>query len=653
MKRRFFVVFPASLPTRTGTGPAPTEHERIPPHSVSLTSTMRTYSHPAWMPVDPDPPGRTAVVEHTCAMLSAPQAMVSLVAAPGHGATTVTGAVAARMSRRLPVCAQRLAGYRDLPQLFHAIGHALGAPFPRDQAAVCEALREAGPTLIILDDADHHGTETLVERLAAVALEARFLTVGRSAVFPDRLIRLPPLLGSEGSQLDPALASEERGDLPAGNLVLRHLLDPPQGDDPWAFLDDLPESADLLASFPAGIPGGRPGGVPAPLLLPSSPGRTMMRRCVAEELLERRSVSEHDLALALLPRCGQLLRVAEEPSLATPPHPADLAVVSFLARHHPDPGEAARAWAAWSRFVVAAGQGAAARVWQDADARTPRGGRYEALLAWAEGDALLADGEHDKAQVAFEFAAAQLRRDGDARQLANLHLRCADGLQARSSFDAADEHAEAAREVFERLSDTLGQAETLRSQACAQLAQGRPELARGLLEQASTMLSKPRDGGPLPCSVHMVHMALALSEGKLEAADEQLRQARATLGSQPLERGAFERLQGQLALHHGELDEARRHLEQALEWLGRAGARAAVGVTTRLLGDVQALAGQPREADRHYQRATREQVRAGDMVGLARTLQHRAALEREQGSGEIADHLEGLRQELLSLSFSG
>ena len=593
------------------------------------------------------------MVEHTCAMLSAPQAMVSLVAAPGHGATTVAGAVAARMSRRLPVCAQRLAGYRDLPQLFHAIGHALGAPFPRDQAAVCEALREAGPTLLILDDADRHGTETLVERLAAVALEARFLTVGRSAVFPDRLIRLPPLLGSEGSQLDPALASGESQDQPTGNLVLRHLLEAPQGDDPWASLDELPDSADLLAAFPAGIPGGRPRGVPAALLLPSPPGRTMMRRCVAEVLLERRSVSEHDLALALLPRCGQLLRVAEEPSLATPPHPADLDVVAFLARHHPDPGEAARAWASWSRFVVAAGQGAAARVWQDADPRTPRGGRYEALLAWAEGDALLADGEQDKAQVAFEFAAARLRHEGDVRQLGSLHLRCADSLQARSSFDAADEHAQAAREVFEGLSDPIGQAETLRSQACAQLAQGRTELTRGLLDQALALLGPPSDDAPLPCSYHMVRMALALAEGKLDAADEQLRHARATMGSQPLERGALGRLQGQLALHRGEIDDARRHLEQALEWLGRAGARAAVGITARLLGDAQALAGQPREADHHYQRAAREQVRAGDMVGLARTLQHRAALEREQGSGEIATHLEGLRQELLSLSFSG
>jgi tetratricopeptide (TPR) repeat protein len=611
---------------------------------------MRTYPHPTWLPVDPDPPGRTAVVEHACALLSAPQATVSLVAAPGHGATTVAGAIAARMSRRLPVCAQRLAGCEDLPQLFHAIGHALRAPFPRDQASVCEALREAGPTLLILDDADRHGTDTLVERLAAVALEARFLTVGRSAVFPDKPILLPPLLGTEGSQLDPALASDTPSALPAGNLVLRHLLDSPGGDDPWAFLDDLPDSADLLASFPAGIPGGRPKGIPPALLLPSPPGRTMMRRCVAEVLLERRSPAEHDLALALLPRCGQLLRVAEEPSLATPPHPADLAVVAFLARHHPDPGEAARAWAAWSRFVVAAGQGSAARVWEDADPRTPRGGRYEALLAWAEGDALLADGEHDKAQVAFELAAAQLRREGDTRQLASLHLRCADTLQARSSFDAAEEHAQAACEAFESLGDTMGVAMTLRSRACAQLAMGDAAQARALLDEAQAQLAPAQDDTPLPCSLHLAWMALALVEGQLEQADERLRLARATVGPQPMQRGVLERLQGQLALHRGELEEAHRHLEQALDWLGRAGARAAVGVTSRLIGDVEAVAGRPREADRHYQRATREQVRAGDMVGLARTLRHRAALEREHGSGEIAERLEGLREELLSLS---
>ncbi len=614
---------------------------------------MRTYAHPSWLPINPDPPGRTAVVEHTCALLSTPQATVSLVGAPGTGATTVAGAVAVRMSRRLPVCSLRLAGLDDLPQLFHAIGHALGAPFPRDQAAVCEALREAGPTLLVLDDADQAGTDVLVERLAAVALEARFLAVGRSPVFRDRIVHLSPLLGSSGSELDPVLASEQSPSAAAGNLVLRHLVGPSSGDDPWSFLEDLPDGASLLAAFPAGIPGGRPRGVPPALLLPSLPGRTAMRRCVAETLMERRSPEAQDLAMALLPRCGQLLRVAEDPSLASPLHPADLVVVEFVAQHHPDPGEAARAWAAWSRFVVAAGQASTARVWQQADARIPRGGRFEALLAWAEGDALLADGELDEALVAFEFAATQLRRVGDARQLAGLHLRCADQLQARSAFPAADEHAQAARELYASIPDTVGQAAVLRSQAASLLAQGLHEAAGRLLDQAQGALGEERDEALLPCSHHIARMAVALAAGSLDRAERHARMARTTVGSQHLQRGILERLQGELALRRGEHEDAERHLEQAIEWLGRAGSRAAVGATLRLLGDVAAAAGRPRKANDHYLRATREQVRAGALPGLARTLEHRAALERDMGSADVARRLQELGEQLQTLLTPG
>lgn len=614
---------------------------------------MRTYAQPSWLPVAPDPPGRTAVVQHTCALLSTPQAMVSLVGAPGSGATTVAGAVAVRMSRRLPVCSLRLAGLDELPQLFHAVGHALGAPFPRDQAAVCEALREAGPTLLVLDDADQPGTDVLVERLAAVALEARFLAVGRSPVFRERIVHLSPLLGTEGSQLDPALGSDQALTASSGNLVLRHLVGPTKDDDPWAFMDDLPDGASLLAAFQAGIPGGRPRGIPATLLLPTPPGRTAMRRCVAETLLERRPPRQHDLALALLPRCGHLLRVAEQPSLGTPLHPADLVVVEFLAQHHPDPGEAARASAAWSRFVVAAGQASTARVWQEADARIPRGGRFEALLAWAEGDALLADGELDKAMVAFEFAAAQLRRVGDARQLAGLHLRCADQLQARASFLAAEEHAQAAHELFDNLSDGAGQAAVLRSRAVAQLAQGHHEVAGRLLDQAQDTLGADLDEALLPCSHHIARVAVCLAQGELERADHHARQARGTVGSQALQRGILERLMGELALRREEPEEAERHLEQAIEWLGRAGGRAAVGATLRLLGDVAAAAGKPRRADEFYLRATREQVRAGELSGLDRTLQHRAALERELGAPDVASRLLELHEELQSLLAPG
>ncbi len=614
---------------------------------------MRAYSPPPWLPMDPDPPGRAAVVEHICVLLAEPWAMVSLVAEPGSGATTVTGAVATRMTRRLPVCAVRLAGFTTLPQLFHAVGHALGSPFPRDQAAVCEALREAGPTLLVLDDADQEGTATVVERLAAVAPEARFMAVGRTAVLDERVVRVPPLLDTEGSQLDPALPLSDAARLASANLVLRHLDPSLRGDidaeDPWAFLDALPDSVDLLAAFPAGIPGGRPQDIPLALMLPSGPSRCVLRRCVAEALVERRGRSEHDLAMALLTRCGKLLRVAEQPSRAIPPLPADLVAVRFLAEHHPDPGEAARASAAWSRFLVVAGQASAARVWQNADTRIPRGSRFEALIAWAEGDATLADGDIDAAHVAYEFAATQLRRDGDARLLAGLHLRCADLLLARGVLGAAKEHAQAASELFDGLNDPLGLALCRRALAGASMATGDTTEAGALLDQARLSLGAPGGDPPLPCSLYLAYGALELLRGEPDQAGAWLRRAREAVDTNPQLRGVLDRLRAEVAVRRDDLDEAERRLDQAAASFGETGDRTALGVAMRLLGDVAALAGRPRQANEHYQRATREQVRAGDMTGLARTMEHRAALERELGSDAVADELDQLRRELLSL----
>lgn len=603
--------------------------------------------HP-WLPLDPDPAGRIAVVEHVCKLLEQPQAMVSLVAGPGVGATTVLGAVAERSAPRMAICAARLAGCSDLPGIFHTIGFALAAPFPRDQASVCETLAAAGPILLILDDADVPGAEAAVERLAAVAPEARFLAAGRTPVFTERVVQLPPLLGTDASEIDPGLPASAPA---AGNLVLRQFAPPSSGGgtDRWAFLDELPESVDLLAAFPAGIPGLPPRSVPSGLLLPSSPDRCVLRHCVAEELTLRRPREPADLAMALLPRAGHLLRVAEQPSRAVPIDPADLAVVAFLAQHHPDRAEASRARAAWSRHLVASGQASAARVWQSAAEHTSPGGRWESLLAWAEGDALLADGEVDAALVAYEFAVAQLRRQGDARLLASVHLRCADLLQGRGLLGPAEEHAQAAAELYAQLEEPLGQHQSQRTMAALRLAQGRVEEAEALLLPPGAQ----REPGQQPGSTLLTAAALALHRGEVAEAGERLAEVRDTIPSHPLLRGLLERLEGELALRRDQPERAGPHLERAVTWFSQAGDRAALGHALRLLGDTSALAGDPARADERYQRATLEQVRAGDMRGLARTLEHRVMLEREQGSPEVAAELEEIRVQVAGLCGRG
>jgi len=619
------------------------------------TFDLRSYHPPPWLPLDPDPPGRSTVLLRLCTLLSHPQAMVSLLAPPGTGGTTVAGAVATRMSRRLPVCVTRLVGDGSVPQLFHIIGHALGSPFPRDQAAVCEALREAGPTLLVLDDADTPATRTVVERLAAVAPEARFLAVGRAPALDGSTLHLAPLSDPDGAAgpfphlEDPTITGI------AGCLLLKELARQQLGtaEDPWSFLDGLPDGADLLAAFPAGIPGRPPTGLPAILLLPGPTHHCMLRRSVAEALTARRQREPQDLAMGLLPRCGHLLRVAEEPALATSPDPRDLEVVHFIATHHPDPGEAARAAAAWSRFQVVAGQTSGARVWQDESRERPKGGRFAALLAWAEGDALLADGELGDAQVAYEFAATQLRHAGDARLLAELHLRCSDLLHGRGALSSSEEQSLNASELYSSLADPVGQALALRAQAGVAQARGQLDRAEQLLARAQELASRQLDVGALPCSLYLARAGLALARRRADDAEEQLWHARTAVAGHPLLRANRERLLGSLALQRGELEEAERHLAGAIEWFAKAGERTALASSLRLMGDVAALRGRPLAADARYQQATREQVRAGDLRGLARTLAHRASLERELGSPEAAEELESLCAELESLAPPG
>ena len=610
---------------------------------------MEAFQPPPWLPIDPEPPGRTALVVSLCTVLSKPGALVSLVAGPGTGATTAAGAVATRMARRLPVCVARLAGGADVAHIFHTIGHALGSPFPRDQSAVCEALSEAGPILLVLDDADAPGTETVVERLSAVAPEARFLAVGRRAVLMEHVVSMPAL--DDGQALARARDIDAGAEPPPANLVLARLRRGcgPSGEDPWGFLVELPPAADLLAAFMGGVPGAAPVGVPGDLLLFQSAGRVAMRRSVAEALRARRPRSDAELAEDLHPRCAALLRVAEEPSLIGKPDPRDMPLLRHLAAHHPDTDVASRAAAAWSRFQVAAGHTSTARVWRSRERSDFDSGLPAARLAWAEGDALLSDGEQGEALVAYEIAATQLRRERATALLGGLHRRCADRLLGREELAAAEEHLEEALAITRSLGDSLGLALSLRSLACLRIAQGVEQEAEQELDRACELLTPLEHQGVLPSSLRLARAELALVQGRPDAAEVELQQALLNGSPQPLEQADHARLLADLALRRGQLEVAEQQVERALSFYGQAGERACLAAAHRLLGDVAALRGQPLLADARYQRATREHVRAADMRGLARTLAHRATLERELGDGQVADDLDRLLRAVESL----
>ncbi len=585
-------------------------------------------------------------MEELCSVLETPGVVVSLEGAPGSGVSTVLGAVATRMGESMPVRVLRLAGSLDTLHFFHMVGWTIGAPFPGDQSSVGETLAELGEVLLLLDDADRPDTASVVERLSAVAPRARFLAAGRWAPVPGPNFQLSPLPDNVIAVICPNCAPSLLQGNPLLALLVQECRAPPS--NPWAILQNIPRQVDILAACPAGVPGSAPPGLPPQLLLSTDAHFTVLRRAVAESLANLRTPSPRAIARSLHSRCTSILSLGTGASLDSVPDPRVLPVLDHIGTHHPDPWEAARATAALARIRIAAGQAAAARVWRQAAENRPSdgSGREQALLAWAEGDALLADGETREALVAWEIAATQLRRARAAPVLASLHRRCGDLLTGRGLLQTALERYREAADLHRKLGDTLGLASALRGEAEVLLSQHNGVEAERLLILASAILDAMEDQGPVMACVLLARARLEMERGELDKAETFLDEAAATVHNLPLLRANFLLMQAVLQLRRGNPQSARPHLLKAAEIFSRMGQRDSAAYAVRLLGDTAALMGDPDLANSFYERATREQVRAGDLLGLGRTLSHRRVLEQEMGDPETAILLRRLADEV-------
>jgi hypothetical protein len=554
------------------------------------------------------------------------------------------------MTQELPVAVLRLAGLADASEAVHAIGTALQMPFPADLASVCTGLAEIGDALVVLDDADVPELALVVERLSAVAPKARFLAAGRGVALRGPSTALGPLPEDILSRRFPGVDCSCVEGSPGLALLASAAGDDPRDTD--RFLRSLPGDLQFVAACEGGVPGDVPLGTPAELLLPERGRRVTLRRSVAEALRRIRPVPDMDLARFLHGRCGHLLALAEGDSLpwgAGTARPADHVLLRLISLHHPEPDEATRALVAWARMWILVGQAARARVWRRQSRETTAGrgiGRTEALLAWVEGDALAEDGELREALVAWEFATTGLRRSRDLGLLARLHMQCGDRLVGRGSHDLAAGHFEEAAGLSEQRSDAAGRAVAGAGLAAVALGRGNPNLAFELLERARRSMGDPAGVSRTSVLLDLLEVQIAIHRGRLDLARTLLQRLDVDLDRTIGLRAQIDRLRADVFLRSGDCAAAGAAARRVLVSCGQLGNRVASGRTTRLLGDVEAVAGRPTAANAHYEKAVREHVRCGDLDGLQTTLDHRIVLETSCGDGDLAAELRGLRHEL-------
>ena len=589
------------------------------------------------------------MLEQALKALSAPSAQLALVADAGVGGTTLLGAIAQRLFGKRRTVVARLAGCPDSSSVLHTIGAALGSPMPGDHAAVGAAIAALGPVCVLLDDADVPGVGAVVDQLAAIAPQASFVALGRSAPIDAQSLRIDPLPRKLISEIFPeADQSQVKGRPLLGFLTQQGA----PSRDVWSILDLLTTESRAIANFPAGLPGPPPPGLANYLCLPSATARVILRRSVADAIAERAPLTISESCAQITSRCAGLFGIGEGRTISSAPNPADLHMLRTAAENHPEKVLGARAAAAYIRLKAAVGQGATARSWlarmQSDRFDTPE---TRARVSWAEADTLLEVGEIRPALVAFEIARSNLRRAKRPDLLAHLSRRTGDRMVSRGEYEAASAPYREARQLFHHLQDQEGLANAISGTAAAAIGLGETVAAEALLDQASQLYDQHEvvPGGADRATLYCGKAALFLSRRELASAKEVLEQAAHTTVPGSLNAANVARRASELACQEQRYADAVTLVEEALRTYARTGQRAAVACSLRLRGDIAAAQGQLARACRMYRRAVHAHVRAGDLRGLIRVLRHHEALERASGDARLARYLSDLRLEVEAL----
>jgi tetratricopeptide (TPR) repeat protein len=257
---------------------------------------------------------------------------------------------------------------------------------------------------------------------------------------------------------------------------------------------------------------------------------------------------------------------------------------------------------------------------------------------------MLAMDEDRFEQTAFLELAKVLRPRamGDSKKAAAAALHAAGDLALRrGDLDGAKTQLEAARDIFVRIGEGLGEANTLRSLGDLALRRGDLDGAKAHLEAALDIYVRI-DESLGEANTHRSLGALALRRDDLDGAKTQLEAARdiyIRIGRSLGEANALNSL-GELALRRGDLDGAETQLEAALDiyvridWsLGKANA-------LRFLGDLALRRGDLDGAKTQLEAARNIYARIGASLGEANALQSLGSLAFRR------DDLDGAKSQL-------
>ncbi len=547
-------------------------------------------------------PGREVAI-HLIRQELESAALVGLHGPPGVGKTSLAGAVAHATGR--PVVAVSLRGCRSDEDALRAFGDALGAALAGDEVAVLAALRRRPGVLLVVDDLLAPELVGVVERLAAAVSEGRVLLVSELPVVPRRV------------------EVGEPGGAAPGSMLLTRLAAALKVDSPEAALAALPADATLLARFPCGLPNGVLGRIPSAALVPDLRDRIILRRGLAARLppADPTAADWERVLRGLQP----LFDVVRGGHLTRAPDLRDILLLRELAGlpegELPADRPAELLAAAEARLLVLAGQPEAAGARLKA-AGAGEGFAGRALLHHARVELAFALGDLDSAWANALGAADAFGAAGDAAGRAVLWRRVAERLSERGEVERADESWRRGRQASRLLGDDAGLAAALRGAASLALSRGEWVGAGALCEEATESNPSPTER----LNLRLAELDLALVRGESSRLSRALDTLEADGIDDALLRANLWRRRADALVRGGDLEGAALAADRAAGLYGALGEFVARGATLRLSADVAALAGHHADAFERYEGALAAQVRSRDWSGLARTLEHAAAL---------------------------
>lgn len=570
-----------------------------------------------WLPMPTSLPGRELAIHLIRQALDAP-GLFGLHGPPGVGKTSLAGAVALATGR--PVLAVSLRGCVRDEDALRAFGDALGALPTGDEGACLAALARRPGTLLVVDDVLAPELVQVIDRLATAVPEGRTLVISELPLMARRM------------------GVDEPGGATPGTALLARLAAALKVEDGAAALASLPADAALLARFPAGLPAGLLGRIPSAVLVPDLRDRVILRRGVAAHLppVEPSESDRERLLAGLQP----LFDVVRGGHFTRAPDLRDILLLRALATSEgPLPADrpAELLAAAEARLLVLAGQPEAA------GARLKAAGNGEgflgrAVLDHARVELAFALGDLDSAWANALGAADAFGAAGDAAGRAVLWRRVAERLAERGEVERADEAWRRGRQASRILGDDAGLAAALRGAASLALSRGEWVGAGALCEQAAESTPSPLER----LNLRLTELDLALVRGEAPRLSRALDSLEAEGNEDALLRANLWRRRADALLRTADLDGAVLAADRAAGLYGALGEGVARGAALRLAADGVALAGRYAEAFERYDAALGAQVRSRDWSGLARTLDHAAALA---DAAEWRDHARRLREQ--------